>query len=117
MAPSTSDGRSAELALLVGEFVERFIGVWDLGLMTTRTLPPAVFDLRELRQARGLSQEHVARLAGCSTSMVRQLERGYVPAGSLVLPRVIQALNKEGPESPNWSPSNTWPGTGLHGSG
>ena len=29
--------------------------------------------------------------------MVRQLERGYVPAASIVLPRVIQALNDENP--------------------
>jgi len=73
--------------------------------MTATTLPAPAVDLRELRQARGLSQEHVARLAGCSTSMVRQLERGYIPVGSVVLPRVIRALHEEGAAPANATPS------------
>ncbi len=86
--------------------------------MTATTLPtPAAVDLRELRQTRGLSQERVAQLAGCSTSMVRQLERGYVPAGSAVLPRVVEALNEEGGSAGNATASESSPGQGRHDSG
>ena len=78
--------------------------------MTATTLPAPSVDLRGLRQARGLSQERVARLAGCSTSMVRQLERGYVPVGSAVLPRVVEALIEEGRSADNATASESSPG-------
>jgi transcriptional regulator with XRE-family HTH domain len=85
--------------------------------VTTVLAGPAV-EIRELRQARGLSQERVAQLAGCSTSMVRQLERGYVPVGSAVLPRVIRALNEEERPAGNGTPSESaGAGTADHGSG
>ena len=85
--------------------------------MTASTLPAPAVDIRELRQARGLSQERVARLAGCSTSMVRQLERGYVPVGSAVLPRVIDALNDESAPQVNGTLSENSAGTGRYDSG
>jgi DNA-binding transcriptional regulator YiaG len=84
-----------------------------MSLTRTITTSSSV-DLRELRQARGLSQENVARLADCSTSMVRQLERGYIPAGSAVLPRLLEALNEEGRPDGNETPSDSSPGTGRH---
>lgn len=50
--------------------------------------------LRERRQAAGLSQEKLARLADCSTASVALLERGYVPAESPVLQRILVVLNE-----------------------
>src|SRR4051812_36784917 len=35
---------------------------------------------RELRHAAGISQERLAQLAGCSTSTVRLVERGWQPS-------------------------------------
>lgn len=49
-------------------------------------------DLKALRRAAGLSQQRVAERAGCSLSMIRILESGYVPEHSDVLPRVLAAL-------------------------
>jgi hypothetical protein len=46
--------------------------------------------------------------------MVRQLERGYIPAGSAVLPRLLEALNEEGRPDGNGTPSDSSPGTGRH---
>lgn len=37
--------------------------------------------VRERRTAAKLSQENLARLAGCSVSYVRQLDHGFVPHG------------------------------------
>jgi len=41
--------------------------------------------------------------------MVRQLERGYVPTGSAVLPRVVEALNEEGRSAGNATASEPRP--------
>lgn len=48
--------------------------------------------MRRERRARGLSQERLAQLAGCSTSMVRLLEAGYEPRSSGVLDRIAHVL-------------------------
>ncbi len=59
-------------------------------------------NLRAARRAAGLSQQALAERAVCSVSMVRLVESGYEPDGSLVLPRIRLALrhyltNDEGP--------------------
>ncbi len=48
--------------------------------------------VREQRLARGLSQQRVAELAGCSLNMVRLLEAGYQPTSSRVAPRIAEVL-------------------------
>jgi predicted transcriptional regulator len=48
--------------------------------------------LRQRRKTLGLSQEKLAREAGCSTMSVRLLEGGFVPERSAVLPRLLAAL-------------------------
>jgi hypothetical protein len=48
--------------------------------------------IHKARQARGLSQERLARLADCATISVRHFERGLVPTRSKVLPRVLEVL-------------------------
>jgi DNA-binding XRE family transcriptional regulator len=53
--------------------------------------------LRAQRKAAKLSQERLAALAGCSTSMVKLLERGYDPERSDVLQRVLAILKSEDP--------------------
>ncbi len=53
--------------------------------------------LKERRTARNLSQEALARLSDCSTGYVRLLERGFQPARSDVLPRVLAALDQMEP--------------------
>ncbi len=62
--------------------------------MSALTLSPTS-DLSALRRSRGLSQQRVAELAGCSLSMVRQLERGYRPTSGDTLRRVVDVLNDE----------------------
>ena len=52
--------------------------------------------IRLRRTALGLSQEALARRAGCSTSMVKLLESGYQPSASDVLPRIVSILNDNG---------------------
>jgi transcriptional regulator with XRE-family HTH domain len=69
---------------------------------------PAAADLRTLRRRRGLSQQRLAELAGCSLSMVRVLESGYQPERSDVLPRVLLALN-----DPSTSPGHARNVTGT----
>ena len=54
-------------------------------------------DLRERREAAGLSQLDVARRATCSPAMYGLLERGYRPHRSAVLERVVAALNQAEP--------------------
>jgi transcriptional regulator with XRE-family HTH domain len=48
--------------------------------------------LRERRLAAGVSQRRLAELAGCSETMIRQLERGYRPGYSAVVGRIARAL-------------------------
>ena len=48
--------------------------------------------LAEARHAAGLSQQALASRAGCSIGYVAVLEKGYVPAQSNVLPRLLAAL-------------------------
>lgn len=56
-------------------------------------------DLRQRRDAAGLSQQSLAQLAGCSLSMVRVLERGIGPAHSDVLARIESVLADHTPEA------------------
>ncbi len=53
--------------------------------------------IRARRRAAGLSQERLAHLADCSLHTVALFERGYRPARSNVLPRIIAVLNDERP--------------------
>jgi transcriptional regulator with XRE-family HTH domain len=48
-------------------------------------------DLKDARQAAGLSQERLAQLAGCSTSTVRLAERGWQPSPEMSA-RLAKAL-------------------------
>lgn len=64
-------------------------------------------NLRAQRRAAGFSQERVAHLAGCSSSMVRLLERGYEPATSEVLDRIAAVLAPETSEARVTTPSPT----------
>lgn len=48
--------------------------------------------LRGIREARGLSQEAVARLADVSLATVQNTERGYRPQRSEAVPRIAAAL-------------------------
>jgi transcriptional regulator with XRE-family HTH domain len=59
-------------------------------------LRPQIERLRELRQAAGISQEGLARLAGCSTSTVRLVERGWRPSLAMGT-RLAIALEKATP--------------------
>ena len=63
--------------------------------------------LRELRRAQGLSQQDVARLADCSVSYVRLLERGFEPSESRVVPRLLTALAGEADSLNNEAPAVT----------
>lgn len=58
---------------------------------------PVTGSLRTARKAAGLSQEQLARLAGCSTAYVRVLEGGYTPDpnASPVYARVLAELAGE----------------------
>jgi predicted transcriptional regulator len=51
--------------------------------------------LREHRRRRGITQQRLAELAGCSLSMVRILEAGAKPRKSAVLGRIVSVLNDE----------------------
>jgi predicted transcriptional regulator len=51
--------------------------------------------LRDLRSRRGITQQRLAELAGCSLSMVRVLEGGLLPKRSDVLGRIVSVLNDE----------------------
>lgn len=51
--------------------------------------------LRRCRIEQGLSQEALARLADCSTSLVRQFEAGYQPRSSGAAERIAAALDRE----------------------
>lgn len=57
---------------------------------------PQTGQLRERRQALGLSQEGLARLADCSTVYVQTIERGYSPEpeGSPVYRRILRTLDE-----------------------
>jgi predicted transcriptional regulator len=59
---------------------------------------PTVESLAEHRQAAGITQEQLARLAGCSTAYVRLVERGYTPdpTRSPAYARVMRALEHTG---------------------
>ncbi len=51
--------------------------------------------IRDRRRTLGLSQQRLAEAAGCSLSMVRLLEAGYVPSpDSAVAARIAAALRR-----------------------
>ncbi len=52
----------------------------------------AASSIRDRRRARGITQQRLAELAGCSLSMVRVLESGLQPAVSPTLARVDAVL-------------------------
>jgi transcriptional regulator with XRE-family HTH domain len=54
-------------------------------------------DVRSRRLAAGLSQLELAERAGCAESTIRLFDRGYTPARSEALPRVLAVL--EGAEA------------------
>jgi transcriptional regulator with XRE-family HTH domain len=49
-------------------------------------------DVRSRRLAAGLSQLELAQRAGCADSTIRLFDRGYVPAHSKALARVLAVL-------------------------
>jgi transcriptional regulator with XRE-family HTH domain len=58
--------------------------------------------IREARQAQGLSQELLARRADCSFNSVRVYERGLVPTRrSEVLPRILEVLGLNADRAPD----------------
>jgi transcriptional regulator with XRE-family HTH domain len=67
--------------------------------MGTANANGQVGGLREARRTAGLSQERLARMAGCSAGYIRMLEHGFQPTDSAVLPRLFKALSttNEGP--------------------
>ncbi|MGI8661482.1 MAG: helix-turn-helix domain-containing protein [Thermoleophilaceae bacterium] len=65
--------------------------------LTRDNANPASGRLRGLRKAAQLSQEELARRAGCSTASVKLFESGYTPERSDVLPRILRALNDHDP--------------------
>jgi hypothetical protein len=70
-----------------------------------------------MRRGAGLSQQRVAELAHCSLAAVALFEKGYRPAESSVLPRIIAAIHDEGRPAGNGTPSENSAGQGRHGSG
>jgi predicted transcriptional regulator len=54
-------------------------------------------DVRSRRRAAGLSHLELAQRAGCGESTIRMFDRGYTPARSEALPRVLSVL--EGAET------------------
>jgi hypothetical protein len=65
----------------------------DNGHMNANTEATTGHELRDLRRARGLSQQALATRADCSISMVALLESGYRHAGeSTVLARIESIL-------------------------
>jgi predicted transcriptional regulator len=50
--------------------------------------------LRQRREALGIAQEHLARLAGVSHSMVCMLDAGYTPGRSRVRDQVLAVLDR-----------------------
>lgn len=73
-----------------------FAGWPDCLLMHANANPPTGGDLRARRLAAGLSQEALARRAGCSTSTVRLVEHGYTASKSM-LGRLALALDEAAP--------------------
>jgi predicted transcriptional regulator len=61
-------------------------------------------DVRSRRLAAGLGQVELAQRAGCSWSMVRLFDRGYLPAHSETLGRVLAVLDAAEAE-----PRDPWP--------
>jgi predicted transcriptional regulator len=51
-------------------------------------------ELRARREALGLPRTELARLAGCSTVMLRELEAGVIPKRGRVLPAVLDVLDR-----------------------
>jgi transcriptional regulator with XRE-family HTH domain len=49
-------------------------------------------DVRSRRVAAGLTQLDLARRAGCADSTIRLFDRGYQPANSQTLTRVLAVL-------------------------
>lgn len=50
-------------------------------------------EIRAGRTGLGLSQAALAGMAGCSIAFLGNLERGYVPARSEVIPRLLAAID------------------------
>lgn len=75
-----------------------------MGGMSISATIERVERIREQRRAAGLSQDRLARLAGCSVAMMIAIERGYIPRRSRVLPeieRVLATLNEQRPGEQN----------------
>jgi predicted transcriptional regulator len=62
--------------------------------MASNANPELGGQARARRCALGLTQEQLSRRAGCSTSSVRFLERGWTPSAAMVK-RIMRALERE----------------------
>jgi predicted transcriptional regulator len=51
-------------------------------------------ELRARREALGLPRTEIARLAGCSNGMLREIEAGVIPKRGRVLPAVLDVLKR-----------------------
>lgn len=77
--------------------------------MPTGTQSNPARDIRQRRESIGVSRAVLARHSDCSLTYLASLEAGIVPRLSLVLPRVLAALdrleleavNSHGPEKRN----------------
>ncbi len=77
----------------------------------------AAGSIRDQRRAAGMSQQRLAEIAGCSLSMVRLLESGYVPGSSQVLDRIASVLCPKDDEGPVGEPglvTTSSPGQGRY---
>lgn len=86
-------------------------------MLTRANGNPAIGQLRGLRKAANLSQEALAREAGCSTASVKLFENGYAPNRSEVLPRILRVLNDHDPGDKSRAAVKIAGGAATHGSG
>lgn len=63
--------------------------------MPTTTTPAQPDEIRAARLDRGMSQAALAGLAKCSVAFVGNLEAGYIPKRSDVLPRILAVLHND----------------------
>jgi transcriptional regulator with XRE-family HTH domain len=68
-------------------------GGCDLLMLTRTHINRGSGNLRARRRSLNLSQEALARRAGCSLASVSQYERGLKPKASSVLPKLLAALD------------------------
>lgn len=61
--------------------------------MNAKATPPVGGTVRELRLAAGLTQEQLARVAGCSLSYIRLVEGGYRPSSAASSPKLRRLLD------------------------